>query len=167
MLFVGQPLRLPCFPAGRPGACPTTRRNAKTHCSHNRERTCAVGDPYGDRTALTSRAPAFARHLRRGRRAREDAEIHLPDASRSHNRSSGKLSEMRDETRADKREETPNVQRPTLNVEGSGRLTSNRPQPSSTITRLRSPRRPTARQASMSTKKCRWKCTPPSISLIR
>ena len=47
-------------------------------------------------------------------------KVHLPDASRSHNRSSGKLSEMRDETRADKREETPNVQRPTLNIEGRG-----------------------------------------------
>ena len=80
-------------PAFSPPSQPTrlplqTRRNAKTNFSFNRERTCAVGDPHGDRTALAhARAPAFGRHgdLRRGKRAGEDAEVHLPDASRSHN----------------------------------------------------------------------------------
>ena len=71
------------------------------------------------------------------------------------------------------REKTPNVQRPTLNIEGQSPIA----QATRTITPLRSPRRPTARQASMGTKKCTrlrttparqgWKCTPPSISRIR
>ena len=39
------------------------------------------------------------------------------DASRSDNRSSGQLPEMRNETRAAEREETRNVQRRTLNIE--------------------------------------------------
>ena len=63
-----------------------------------------------DRTALASCSTEIEQ-VGQGKRAGEDAEVHLPDASRGHNRSSGKLSEMRDETRAGEREETPNVQR--------------------------------------------------------
>src|SRR5580765_3263884 len=53
-----------------------------------------------------ARSPAFGRRSdpRRGRRERAEAELHLPDASRSNNRSSGQLPEMRDETRAAERE---------------------------------------------------------------
>jgi hypothetical protein len=41
VLVVGQPLRLPFSPAGRRGACPTTRQNEKRNCSSSRERSCA------------------------------------------------------------------------------------------------------------------------------
>ena len=62
-------------------------------------------------------APAFT-WFRRGKRAGEVAEIHLPDASRSRDRSSGRVSEMRDDTCSYQRQkQTPNAQRPTPNVE--------------------------------------------------
>ncbi len=66
----------------------------------------------------------------------------------------------------EKKRRTSNVQ--ALNIEAlDGDLTPNRPQP-----RARSPafgRRgdPRRGRRALSTKKCRWKCTPPSISLIR
>ena len=64
-------------------------------------------------TRLRSARRPTARQASRKKRA----ELHLRHASRSHHGSSGKLSEMRDETCGGERKETPNVQRPTLNAQ--------------------------------------------------
>ena len=111
------------FPCRQAKRLPYNQTKMRKYISaHNRERSRAVDHtvrqihddyPLFGRRRLASTehgAPASAR-LRRGRRAREGAEVHLFDASRGSNRSSGKLSEMRDETRACGRKETPNVQR--------------------------------------------------------
>ena len=118
--------------------------------------------------------PSVGTRLRRGKRAGEDAEVHLPDASRSHNRSSGKLSEMRDETCADKREETPNVQRPTRQRRSaSRRSTSNVAAQTIRCTMDRDAMSHDAHGGHemhaphMSRNADGNACTPPSISLIR